>query len=94
MANVTGTIAISNWGRASTTQNFVDLTTNQTIEGTKQFQKATSNATAFNAGTSLTIGFSQSNLGYKSGGGTAPSYTLLSLKDWGAYTLILTNTLN
>jgi hypothetical protein len=36
-ANVTGTVAIANGGTGSTTQNFVDLTTNQTIAGTKTF---------------------------------------------------------
>ena len=36
-ANVTGTVAVANGGTGSTTQNFVDLTTNQTIGGTKTF---------------------------------------------------------
>jgi hypothetical protein len=89
-----GTIAIANGGTGSTTQNFVDLTTNQTIDGTKQFQKAATNTTAFNAGTSLTIDFAQSNLAYTSAGGTAPSYTLTNLKNGGAYTLVLTSTSN
>jgi hypothetical protein len=87
-------IAIANGGTGATTQNFVDLTTNQSIGGTKQFQKAATNVTAFNAGTSLTIDFGQSNLAYTSGGGTAPSYTLQNLKDGGAYTLVLTSTTN
>jgi hypothetical protein len=34
-ANVTGTVAIANGGTGSATQNFVDLTTNQTIAGIK-----------------------------------------------------------
>jgi hypothetical protein len=89
-----GAIAIANGGTGSTTQNFVDLTTNQTIDGTKQFQKAATNTTAFNAGSSLTIDFGQSNLAYTSAGGTAPSYTLTNLKNGGAYTLVLTSTSN
>ncbi len=36
-SNVTGTVAIANGGTGSTTQNFVDLTTNQTIAGIKTF---------------------------------------------------------
>ena len=36
-ANVTGTVAIANGGTGSTTQNFVDLTTAQTIAGVKTF---------------------------------------------------------
>jgi hypothetical protein len=89
-----GTIAIANGGTGSTTQNFVDLTTDQSVGGTKQFQKAATNTTAFNAGTSLTIDFGQSNLAYTSGGGTAPSYVLQNIKNGGAYSLILTSTTN
>ena len=36
-ANVTGTVAIANGGTGSTTQNFVDLTTAQTVAGAKTF---------------------------------------------------------
>jgi hypothetical protein len=89
-----GTIAIARGGTGSTTQNFVDLTTNQTIDGTKQFQKAATNTTAYNAGTGLTIDFVQSNLAYTSGGGTAPTYVLQNIKNGGAYSLILTSTTN
>jgi hypothetical protein len=88
------TLAIANGGTGSTTQNFVDLSTNQSIGGTKQFQKAATNTTAFNAGTSPTIDFGQSNLAYTSFGGTAPGYTLNNIKDGGAYTLVLTSTTN
>jgi hypothetical protein len=88
------TLAIANGGTGSTTQNFVDLTTNQTVDGAKQFQKAATNTTAFNAGTSLTIDFGQSNLAYTSGGGVAPAYTLQNIKNGGAYSLILTSTTN
>jgi hypothetical protein len=89
-----GTIPIARGGTGSTTQNFVDLTTNQTIDGTKQFQKAATNTTAYNAGTGLTIDFGQSNLAYTSGGGTAPTYVLQEIKNGGAYSLILTSTTN
>jgi hypothetical protein len=89
-----GTLAIANGGTGSTTQNFVDLSTNQSIGGTKQFQRAATNATSHNAGTSTTIDFGLSNLAYTSAGGTSPSYTLQNLKDGGAYTLVLTSTSN
>jgi hypothetical protein len=93
-ALTTGTLPITAGGTGSTTQNFVDLSTDQSIGGIKQFQKAATNTTAFNAGTSLTIDFGQSNLAYTSAGGTAPSYTLSNLKNGGAYTLVLTSTTN
>ncbi len=38
--NVTGVVAIANGGTGSTSQNFVDLTTNQTVGGTKTFTNA------------------------------------------------------
>jgi hypothetical protein len=88
------TLAIANGGTGSTTQNFVDLTTNQSIGGTKQFQKAATNTNAFNAGTSFTIDFGQSNLAYTSAGGTSPVYTLTNIKDGGSYTLVLKSTTN
>jgi len=88
------TLEIANGGTGSTTQNFVDLTTNQSIGGTKQFQKAATNTNAFNAGTSFTIDFGQSNLAYTSAGGTSPVYTLTNIKDGGSYTLVLKSTTN
>jgi hypothetical protein len=89
-----GTIAIARGGTGSTTQNFVDLSTNQSIAGTKQFLRAATNATSQNAGNTSTIDFLMSNLAYTSAGGTSPSYTLQNLKDGGAYTLVLTSTTN
>jgi hypothetical protein len=89
-----GTIAIARGGTGSTTQNFVDLSTNQSIAGTKQFLRAATNATSHNAGNTSTIDFLMSNLAYTSAGGTSPSYTLQNLKDGGAYTLVLTSTTN
>jgi hypothetical protein len=88
------TLAITNGGTGSTTQNFVDLTNDQSIGGAKQFQKAATNTIAYNAETSLTIDFGQSNLAYTSGGGTAPAYILQNIKNGGAYSLILTSTTN
>lgn len=40
-SNVTGIVAIANGGTGSATQNFVDLTTNQTVAGTKTFSSPT-----------------------------------------------------
>lgn len=48
-ANVTGIVAIANGGTGSTTQNFVDLTTAQTIAGNKTFT-GTITAADINAG--------------------------------------------
>jgi hypothetical protein len=53
---------------------------------------AATNTMAFNAGTSSTIDFSQSNLAYSAT--IATSFTLSNLKDGGAYSLILTGTTN
>ena len=72
----------------------MDLTTDQSLGGVKQFQKAATNTAALNAGASLTIDFGQSNLAYTSGGGTAPTYVLQNIKNGGAYSLILTSTTN
>ena len=89
-----GTIAIANGGTGSSAKNFVDLSTDQSIGGIKQFQKAATNLNSHNAVASTTIDFGLSNLAYTSAGGTAPSYILLHLKDGGAYTLLLTSTTN
>jgi hypothetical protein len=90
----TGTLPITAGGTGSSTKNFVDLSTDQSIGGTKQFQKAATNAISHNAGTSATIDFGSSNLAYTSAGGANPSYTLSNIKDGGAYTLVLTRTTN
>jgi hypothetical protein len=93
-ALTTGTLPITAGGTGSSTKNFVDLSADQSIGGTKQFQKAATNATSHNAGTSTTIDFGSSNLAYTSAGGTSPAYTLSNIKDGGAYTLVLTSTTN
>ena len=55
-ANVTGTVGIANGGTGSTTQNFVDLSNNQTIAGVKTFSGSSTvvqqNLTVNSAGTS------------------------------------------
>ena len=51
-SNVTGVVAIVNGGTGSSTQNFVDLTTNQTVAGAKTW----SNFGTFNAGITATGG--------------------------------------
>jgi hypothetical protein len=79
-------------GAAASSANFVDLTTNQTIDGAKQFQKAATNTAALNAGTSRSIDFGSSNLAYTNVTGATQSYTLTNLKNGGAYTLVLTST--
>ncbi|MGV1012653.1 MAG: beta strand repeat-containing protein, partial [Flavobacterium sp.] len=53
-ANVTGTVAIANGGTGSTTQNFVDLTTTQTIAGTKTFSSTIAGSITGNAATVTT----------------------------------------
>jgi hypothetical protein len=57
-----------------------------------QVNGAATNTLAFNAGTSATIDFSQSNLAYTSA--AAASYTLSNIKNGGAYSLVLTSTTN
>jgi hypothetical protein len=78
-------------GAAATSDNFVDLTTNQIVDGAKQFQKAATNLRAIIAG-SNSIDFSQSNLASTNVGGANPAYILSNIKDGGAYTLVLTST--
>ena len=56
-ANVSGTVAIANGGTGSTTQNFVDLTTAQTVAGAKTF------SSDINVN-SLTVGHGGSNVFY------------------------------
>jgi hypothetical protein len=53
---------------------------------------AVTNTLAFNAGSSNTIDFSQSNLAFSSAVGT--TYTLNNIKNGGAYSLVLTATGN
>lgn len=84
-SNVTGTVAIANGGTGSTTKNFTDITTTQTVAGAKTW----SNAATFSAGlastggdvsinassnfnTNLNTGTStgQTNIGNASGAGT------------------------
>jgi hypothetical protein len=57
-----------------------------------QVDGAATNTSAFNAGTSASIDFSQSNLAYTSATGT--TFALNNLKNGGAYSLILTSSTN
>ena len=54
--NVTGTVAVANGGTGSSTQNFVDLTTAQTVAGAKTFSgnTAVSGSSTFTVGTGAT----------------------------------------
>jgi hypothetical protein len=49
-ANVTGTVAIANGGTGSSTQNFVDLTTAQSVTGNKTFSNTVTAATIVKTG--------------------------------------------
>ena len=92
--NVSGIVAIANGGTGSSSQNFVDLTTDQSIGGVKQFQKAATNANSFDAVSSATINFLESNIAVTTAGGASILYTLTNMKDGGAYTLVLTSSSN
>jgi len=59
---------------------------------TLEVKGAATNTAAYNAGSSTTIDFSQSNIAYTSDATSSPSITLNNIKDGGAYTLIFTNT--
>jgi hypothetical protein len=50
-ANVTGTVAIANGGTGSSTQNFVDLSSTQTVGGTKTFSSTITGSISGNAAT-------------------------------------------
>lgn len=56
--NVSGVVAIANGGTGSTSKNFVDLTTDQTIGGNKAFSGIVSGS-VFNAATQFNIGGSR-----------------------------------
>ena len=62
----------------------------QTIAGQKSFSKAVTNSVAYNAGSSTTIDFSQSNLAYTTANPGA--FTLTNMKDGGTYTLAVQGT--
>jgi hypothetical protein len=73
-ANVTGIVAVANGGTGSSTQNFVDLTTAQTVAGAKTF----SGNTAVSGSSTLTVGTGATALGGTLGvtGATTLSSTL------------------
>jgi hypothetical protein len=53
---VTGTLPVANGGTGSTTQNFVDLTTTQTVAGAKTFSNAATFSSTINSGDITTNG--------------------------------------
>jgi hypothetical protein len=54
-AKISGPISIANGGTGSATQNFVDLSTTQTIAGTKTFSSTITGDISGNAGTATTL---------------------------------------
>jgi hypothetical protein len=54
-AKISGPISIANGGTGSATQNFVDLTTAQTIAGVKTFSSTITGSISGNAGTATTL---------------------------------------
>jgi len=95
---VTGTLPIGNGGTGSTTQNFVDLTTAQTISGDKTFTgnirasgQLSSGSQTISAGATDTINWNNGNV-------ISTNYTCASnlifnnLRDGGTYTLVITDT--
>jgi hypothetical protein len=87
------TLEVTHGGTGSSIRNFVDFLSNESIGGIKQFSRAVTNTAAINSATN-TIDFSQSNLAYTNAGGTNPGYTLVNIKNGGAYSLVLTRTTN
>lgn len=55
--SVTGVVGIANGGTGSTMQNFVDLTTTQTVAGAKTFSNAVDTTTQYNIGGVRALGF-------------------------------------
>ena len=62
----------------------------QTIQGQKSFDKAVTNRVAYNAGSTTSIDFSNSNLAYTTA--SPGAFTLTGMKDGGTYTLAVQGT--
>jgi hypothetical protein len=62
----------------------------QTIGGEKRFDKAVTNRVAYNAGSTTSIDFSNSNLAYTTA--SPGAFTLTGMKDGGTYTLAVQGT--
>ncbi len=90
-ANLTGVVAIANGGTGSATQNFVDLTTAQTIGGDKTFSNTVSGnivnaATQYNLGGVRALGVSDNGNTYVGRGtGTGGDNNTLVGKDAGGF---------
>jgi hypothetical protein len=83
-ATVSGTTLLL--AAADSTYGGVLTSGTQTIGGQKSFKAAVTNFKAFNAGSSTTIDFSQSNLAYTTAN-PGNSFTINNIKDGGTYTL-------
>ena len=64
----------------------------QTISGQKSFKSAVTNLAAFDAGSSTTIDFSQSNLAFTTA--SPGAFTLTGLRNGGTYTLAVQGTVS
>ena len=71
-ANVTGVVAIANGGTGSSTRNFVDLTSTESVGGSKTFTSPVNTATQYNIGGNRVFSVAGSNnlfAGLNAGGG-------------------------
>jgi hypothetical protein len=93
-AAVTGTLAITNGGTGSATQNFVDLSTGQTIGGAKVFSSnITINGTPSAATDAATVGWVLNNVaGLKSGSARGATTSVLTATAQTATTITLGGT--
>lgn len=91
---VTGVLSITNGGTGSATQNWVDLTTNQTIAGTKTFSSnITINATPSSNTDAATVGWVLDNVaGLKSGSVRGSTIATLAITARTATTLTVGGT--
>jgi hypothetical protein len=88
-ATVSGTTLLL--AAADSTYGGVLTSGTQTIGGQKSFKAAVTNLKAYNAGSSTTIDFSQSNLAYTTAS-PGNTFTINNIKDGGTYTLAVQGT--
>ena len=77
-AKISGPISIANGGTGSATQNFVDLTTAQTIAGVKTFSSTITGSISGNAGTATTLATARNIYGNSFDGSAALSGIIVS----------------
>ncbi len=77
-AKISGPISIANGGTGSATQNFVDLTTAQTIAGVKTFSSTITGSISGNAGTATTLATARNIYGNSFDGSAALSGIIAS----------------